>query len=56
MLYMRRMGEAGGPAPGRFTAVDFIEAAAIVAVVFTHARGEFLPPARSWEFWLGAVA
>ena len=52
MLYMRRMGEAGGPAPGRFAAVDFIKAAAIVAVVFTHARAEFLPPVRSWDFWL----
>src|SRR5262245_51160943 len=51
---MRRMGEAGGAAPGRFAAIDTIKAAAIVAVVFTHARGELLPSARSWDFWLCA--
>jgi peptidoglycan/LPS O-acetylase OafA/YrhL len=48
------MGEAGGPAPGRYAAVDAIKAAAIVAVVFTHARGELLPPPRSVDFWLCA--
>jgi fucose 4-O-acetylase-like acetyltransferase len=51
---MRRMGEPGGAAPGRYRAIDAIKAAAIVAVVFTHARGELLPSARSWDFWLCA--
>ena len=54
MLYMRRMDEAGGAAPGRYAAIDFVKAAAIVAVVFTHARGDFFPSARSWDFWLCA--
>jgi peptidoglycan/LPS O-acetylase OafA/YrhL len=51
---MRRMGEAAGEAPGRYAAIDLVKAAAIVAVVFTHARREFLPPAWSAEFWLCA--
>jgi fucose 4-O-acetylase-like acetyltransferase len=52
---MRRMSrEAGGAAPGRYAAIDFLKAAAIVAVVFTHARGDFFPRARSWDFWLCA--
>ncbi len=51
---MRRMGEAAGAAPGRYAAIDVVKAAAIVAVVFTHARTEFLPSARSFEFWLCA--
>ena len=52
MLYMRRMGEAGGEAPGRYAAIDLVKAAAIVAVVFTHARSDFLPPTTSFDFWL----
>jgi peptidoglycan/LPS O-acetylase OafA/YrhL len=52
---MRRMSrEAGGAAPGRYAAIDFLKAAAIVAVVFTHARVDFFPRASSWEFWLCA--
>jgi fucose 4-O-acetylase-like acetyltransferase len=43
-----------GGAPGREAAIDFAKAAAIVAVVFTHARREFLPGVGSWDFWLCA--
>ena len=48
------MHPGGAPAPGREAAIDFAKAAAIVAVVFTHARREFLPGVGSWDFWLCA--
>jgi fucose 4-O-acetylase-like acetyltransferase len=48
------MHPGGAPAPGRQAAIDFVKAAAIVAVVFTHARFAFLPGTDRWDFWLCA--
>jgi peptidoglycan/LPS O-acetylase OafA/YrhL len=48
VLYLRRM------AAGRYGAIDTAKALAVVAVVFTHARGVFLPEIASWDFWLCA--
>ena len=48
MLYLRRM------AAGRYGAIDTAKALAIVAVVFTHARGALFPAVGSWDFWLCA--
>lgn len=46
MLYLRRM------AAGRYGAIDTAKALAVVAVVFTHARGPLFPAIASWDFWL----